>query len=171
MFLCSGRLLLGVHVNHLAVTFILTILTWLAYSLLVIPFLGKVELYLIPLLLGPINVVLLFSVAFSDPGILPRQHFQHGKQVGANLIRKDALVLKSNFCRICNIWRPSRTRHCKYCDNCVDIFDHHCPVRHEPHNSHHFYVSPTDSLPFSAATVDWNVHWRKKLSAFSAVYY
>ena len=127
-FLCGGRLTLGVHVSHFNTSLLLLILSWAEYAFLVIPFLNDPRLYVIPLAGGAINIALLFCTALADPGILPRQHFHKADHERIEDIRRDATILKSNFCRICNIWRPYRARHCKYCDNCVDIFDHHCPV-------------------------------------------
>ncbi|CRG99539.1 palmitoyltransferase, putative [Plasmodium relictum] len=31
------------------------------------------------------------------------------------------------YCIICNIFQPLRTKHCKICKRCVRTFDHHCP--------------------------------------------
>lgn len=37
-------------------------------------------------------------------------------------------MIKDEYCSICHIIHSKRTRHCKFCNNCVETFDHHCPV-------------------------------------------
>ena len=36
-------------------------------------------------------------------------------------------MIETRFCTICNIEQPVRAKHCKECDSCVALHDHHCP--------------------------------------------
>ena len=38
-----------------------------------------------------------------------------------------SIVIEARFCTICNMEQPIRAKHCRDCDNCVALHDHHCP--------------------------------------------
>lgn len=69
----------------------------------------------------------------SDPGIIPRRPYleREASKFERYLIEGRSneadLVHKTNFCETCKIYRPRRASHCSVCQNCVEVFDHHCP--------------------------------------------
>mmetsp|Transcript_16163 Transcript_16163/g.40889 ORF Transcript_16163/g.40889 Transcript_16163/m.40889 type:complete len:672 (-) Transcript_16163:605-2620(-) len=59
----------------------------------------------------------------ADPGYLPRRHHPLTQAEIAEL-RQGGML--SKVCITCAIHKPPRSKHCKHCDRCVDILDHHC---------------------------------------------
>ena len=76
-----------------------------------------------------LELLFMCNCIFRDPGFLPRiKGHNMSKLVSA---MPPGLVSDIGFCRLCSVIRPeanlSRTKHCRYCDCCVQGFDHHCP--------------------------------------------
>ncbi|CAL5086490.1 unnamed protein product [Urochloa decumbens] len=84
------------------------------------------HLILISLILMATATVSLLLTATSDPGIIPRNPVSPSQEDGTVVVNGVEMRLK--FCRTCKIHRPPRSSHCAACDNCVDKFDHHCPL-------------------------------------------
>ncbi|GET89338.1 hypothetical protein, conserved [Leishmania tarentolae] len=91
-----------------------------------------------------VGVTALISVAFlllcglSDPGVKPRQPSPPpDAPPHESLWRQREYVdhkgyvhqarLEMKWCFSCNMYRPYRGVHCRYCDHCVARRDHHCP--------------------------------------------
>lgn len=82
-------------------------------------------------------ILITFALAsFVNPGIVPRSE-SIPKELSANyldvqgkplhrFLRINGITVKQKFCNTCNIFRPPRSKHCSFCDNCVLRFDHHC---------------------------------------------
>jgi len=86
--------------------------------------------------LAGIILVTFLLASFVNPGIVPRnecipkelksdQLDLQGKPLH-RFLTINGVTVKQKFCNTCNIFRPPRSKHCSFCDNCVLRFDHHC---------------------------------------------
>ena len=119
-FLCGGRLMMGVHSKHLLMTTVLLLGTNALYLLLLVPIINQPYLFQIGGSIAVLNLIFLFLTAFTDPGIIPRRPPSKLLQNMSADARE-----KMQYCHTCRIVRPPRAKHCRYCDNCVEVFDHH----------------------------------------------
>eukprot|EP01083_Nonionella_stella_P070474 188579_1 len=121
-FLCGGRCILGSDTTFLGVTTVLEtglIFVFIYYVALPI----HLAIAITVLVLYVISMSMLAKTALMDPGIIPRSNIPRPDPKHPHPITTTGY----KYCSTCRIYRPPRAKHCRYCDNCVLQFDHHCP--------------------------------------------
>jgi len=64
-----------------------------------------------------------YSLLFGNPGIIPTTDSYLTKALDAAVAGTE---LGPEYCRLCKVLKPSRSKHCWDCGICTDRFDHHC---------------------------------------------
>ena len=87
----------------------------------------RLVLLIIPSLTYVTSLVLFFVAGFSDPGVMKRNTRVYGCHEAFIKVVHKGVYKKLRLCTTCQIAKPPRSAHCADCDNCVMMFDHHCP--------------------------------------------
>lgn len=86
---------------------------------------SSVLLALIFLALAKTEILLLLSVALTDPGIVPpKKSATSGRDQLTSIV--NGTKVDQKWCHMCNVFMPPRGKHCGVCGCCVDKHDHHC---------------------------------------------
>ncbi|XP_063718397.1 palmitoyltransferase ZDHHC9-like isoform X2 [Symsagittifera roscoffensis] len=105
----------------------------------------SIVVVVIPIVLLLYGLLNFLCTLLKDPGIIPRSTQSEAcylerdleKTVAVNSKRKGkeyeptvvvigGVDVEIKWCSTCRLWRPPRASHCRICDNCIEMFDHHC---------------------------------------------
>ena len=136
-FFCDGKIMCGptsykryIFIICLIIipTIVEIIFVTLSFNSIVI----SLILSIIELISLSIILYLFWNICTDNPGYLLRNesyfHARATKLKSKKLIYSNinGFMKKIKFCETCILYRPPKTSHCKYCDSCVEKFDHHC---------------------------------------------
>jgi len=129
-FICKNKLVIGNKYYHIIITFLsITIPTILfIFIMFKINNYSTISLSITSIIIYIPTIIFLFMGGCSDPGLVERNYEYASYDNRKNLIKMNIKghMVNLNYCYTCFHFRPPRTSHCAECDNCVEIFDHHC---------------------------------------------
>jgi len=148
-FCCKGKCIFGraSDCKYILITWGIILIFTILYCVIIVPTLITSKTLFIPIFSGVfflLTIIFFLLTSLSDPGIIPRKEMfelfgpvpeQYTLKIIEEYLKQDLMptIDKLNelhrtfkFCTTCRIHRPPRASHCTYCDNCIEVFDHHC---------------------------------------------
>lgn len=135
-------------ISYLLTTWGILVGISVVHFVLAVPFLTTNLTVFFPLFSGALCFLtfMFFALtAYCDPGVIPRKEifelfgpvperftamaldkYIHSR-AHMTIEEKNTAIQAFKYCNTCRIFRPPRASHCAYCDNCIEVFDHHCP--------------------------------------------
>ena len=65
------------------------------------------------------------EVKVETGGVLPQA--PHNTEIASTPFEYAGDIVERRYCTMCRMEQPLRAKHCKTCDRCVALHDHHCP--------------------------------------------
>ena len=136
-FFCDGKIMCGPtsYKRYIFIFLLIILPTILEIIFVTLSFnsiLISLILSIIELILLIIIIYLFWNICTKNPGYLLRnESYFHVKEIkikSKKIVHCNigGFMKKIKFCETCILYRPPKTSHCKYCDSCVEGFDHHC---------------------------------------------
>lgn len=139
----GGRLMLGPDFIYFVITNVLTAAVGLYFLVLSWKRLTEYR-FLVTVLFSILLLATLISlwlIYFTDPGIIPANPPLCNSDKDYNPLKfyeypttfhmpilEEGSEKSRRLCTYCNIFRPTRYKHCHRCNSCVIGHDHHCPL-------------------------------------------
>jgi palmitoyltransferase ZDHHC9/14/18 len=130
-FFCNGYFVAGSNPKAFVITlFLIAVPSALFLAFPAVDLIDRlsVAIIIIGAILTASTLIFLCLTSLTDPGILPRlppKPTYYPPRSQALVTNNSVYSLK--YCDVCALYRPPRTVHCRLCNNCVEVFDHHCP--------------------------------------------
>lgn len=119
----NGRFTIGPNFHLAFATFLFVVLVNLVVTGLMYD--SSIILTILFLIMAKTEILLLISVALTEPGIVPPLSSANNSKDSITSI-VNGIKMHQKKCFTCNVFVPPRGKHCGVCGVCVDRHDHHC---------------------------------------------
>ena len=115
-----------------------------------------------------IDLYTLVDVGTSESGIIPKSSMKVNTDYKYFIqpLKSNAEMIELKVCRTCHIVRPPRSFHCKKCNACIEVQDHHCPwtgtcIGRRTHKKFIIFLLATFNHGVVAGTLGyWPLKWK-----------
>eukprot|EP00667_Euglena_gracilis_P015781 EG_transcript_16443 len=121
----EGRIVLGPHWSTLLASVLMIVIPCTLFETCVAT---SVSVIIATAALEGLCLLFLAITSVMDPGIIPKAPASEAQGYPSEIDETvNGIKVKRKWCHTCKIMKPLRASHCPFCNNCVLVYDHHCP--------------------------------------------